>query len=193
MWTWIVSAAVALALCVALTTNVRAAALTRRRRREAIEAFLESRAEGRAERMQALVDRDGGNAAAWYLLGCAHLAECRTTQAARAFGMAHHRDCHMETAAMFTFACLKAADGKESDLVEQVLDTWREMKQPDVMRRAEDRLMIQSLAATEQPPASASALGRLVWLVVGPEYRAKMREMSASTDPRWAPLCRLPH
>ncbi len=187
MWIWIGSAAIALALGIGISASVRAA-VPRRRRREAIEAFLASPADQRAERMQVLVDRDSDNAAVWYLLGCAHLADCRTTDAARAFAVAHHRDCRLETAALFTFACLKATSGKESDILDQLLDTWREMNQPDVMRKAEDRQMVEGLTAAEPPPASASALGRLMWLAIGPEHRATMQDMLTSTDPRWAPL-----
>lgn len=190
MWTWTVLAVVAIVSCAGLFAGVRASVLANRQHRETIRAFLDSPREIRAERMQALLDRDCANATAWYLLGCARLAEYRTTEAARAFGMAHHRDCGLKVAAMLTFACLKAADGRDSDVIDQWVDTWQEMKQPDVMDTAQDRRMFESLAAAEQPPPTASSLGRLIWLAVGPEHRTKMRHMLASTDPRWGPLRR---
>jgi hypothetical protein len=129
------------------------------------------------------------NGAAWYLCGCACLTGCRTRQAARAFGMAHHADSGLETAALLTFACLKASDGEDSDLIEQITTTWHEMKKPDILRRQEDRLLLDCLEATTgRAPVSLSPLGRMTWLIAGPVLRERLERLIAGDDARWAPL-----
>ena len=125
--------------------------------------------------MRSLLDEYHPNGAAWYLCGCACLGEYRTKQAVRAFGMAHHADSNLETAALLTFACLKASDGEDSDLIEQITTTWHEMKKPDILRRQEDQMLLDCLEATAGKARIAlSPLGRMTWLVVGPVLRERL-------------------
>jgi hypothetical protein len=139
--------------------------------------------------MRSLLDELYPSGPAWYLCGCACLGEYRAKHAARAFGMAHHADSNLETAALLTFACLKASDGEDSDLIEQITTTWHEMKKPDILRRQEDRLLLDCLeTASAKAPPSLSPLGRLAWLVVGPVLRDRIERLVAGNDPRWAPL-----
>jgi hypothetical protein len=139
--------------------------------------------------MRRLLDEPHPNGAAWYLCGCVYLSDCRARQAARAFGMAHHADTNLETAALLTFACLKASDGEDTDLIEQITSTWHEMKEPDILRRQEDRLLLDCLEATSgKVPASLSPLGRMTWLVAGRVLRDRLERLVAGSDARWAPL-----
>lgn len=88
--------------------------------------------------------------------------------------MAHHADCDLESAALLTFACLKAADGPDSDLVEKIISTWEEMRRPELLARPADSKMAACLATADPPPPRLSPLGRLVWPVVGPALRAEV-------------------
>ena len=148
-----------------------------------IDTFLSSPIDRRADALRALLDTTDCRAPGWYLLGCLHLRSCRVKEAARAFGMAHHSDYRLETAALLTFACLKAKEGEGSDIIEQILVTWQEMKRPDVVHRAEDRRMLDCLASTTRDVPTTSQLGRLIWLVTGPAHQSKIEEMLAVNGP----------
>lgn len=175
-----------------LGAAVAAALVERRRRRRryarAVRAFTTAPAEKRDEAMRALLREAATDAPAWYLLGCTHLRASRMREAARAFGFAHHCDCNLETAALLTFACLKAADGAASDIVEQILVTWEELGRPDPAHRVEDRQMLRCLAATTREAGRLAPLGRLIWLVTGPAQQARLERMLATRDPRFSPL-----
>ena len=146
---------------------------------------------GREDAMRSMLGDSYPNGPAWYLCGCACLSQYRCKQAARAFGMAHHADSRLETAALLTFACLKASDGEDSDLIEQITTTWNEMKKPDILRRREDRLLLDCLEASSgTAPSSLSSLGRLTWLTLGPALRQRIERLAAGNDERWAPLRR---
>lgn len=175
MWVWIVAAIV---LFVAIPIAAAVIRATRKSRIQYAEASRLWRQTPTAQRVQALsasAPDAEPNGPAWYLIGCAHLHEYRTKQAARAFGIAHHADCNLETAALLAFACLKAADGKDSDIVEQIITTWREMKQPDVLRQKQDRLLLACLESTTGKMPDLPPLGRLAWLVVGPALRPRVQ------------------
>jgi len=115
-----------------------------------------------------------------------YLRNGRTKEAARAYGMAHHADCQLESAALMTFACLKAADGEDSDIVEQVVKTWWEMKQPAIARKRGDREMLNCLAVTTPKCPALSPLGRLAWLSVSPQQRSRIGRLTENAVPAWA-------
>jgi hypothetical protein len=121
--------------------------------------------------LRGLAGGGDSQAGAWYLLGCAHLQSLSTKDAARAFGAAYHADCNLESAALLTFACLKARERDVGDLIAQVGKTWEEMGQPDLDEHGEDRLLRDCLAAGSPPPAALPAPLRLAWLLVPPSHR----------------------
>jgi len=200
-WAWIVAGIVLLG---AAAGAVSAAGCLRRRRRRYVEAaklWRETPGERRLDALRGLLA--GGSAGAspsqlngpaWYLIGVEHLRAGDTKEAARAFGMAHHADCDLESAALLAFACLKAAPGAESDIVEQIIATWREMKQPALPARDAERRLLACVeetdrheAARREPrppsPPDLPALGRLAWLVVGPAVRPKVERVFADPPP----------
>lgn len=155
----------------------------RRRRsdcREAITVWESAAASGRADALEPLRAADRPNAAAWYLTGVSWLREGRIRQAARCFGIAHHLDERIETAALLTFSCLKAREGSDSDLVEQIFKTWDEMKRPDLLRFDEDRLLIDSVCRTAPPAPPLSAVGRLAWGVVPSHLHSRVEPLLGS-------------
>lgn len=171
MWIWIVAAIVLFVVVSGMTAAVRTARKHRDQYAEASRLWRQTPADQRAGALSALTPDTEPNGPVWFLIGCDHLHEYRTKQAARAFGIAHHADCNLEAAALLAFACLKAAEGKDSDIVEQIITTWREMKQPDIPRRKQDRLLLSCLESTVGNPPDLPPLGRLIWLVVGPALR----------------------
>ncbi len=145
--------------------------------------------------MQSLIHGSATHGPAWYLLGCAHLRANRTKEAARAFGFAHHCDCNLETAALLTFACLKAREGEGSDIVEQILVTWEELGRPELARRVEDRRMLSCLVSTSRDapttpiPHGKPGLEWLIRLVTDPMQQSRFERMIAADNPRYsAPL-----
>src|SRR5262249_9776702 len=85
----------------------------------------------------------------WYLLGCAHLQACEVAAAAACFGKAYHAEWRLESAALLTFACLKAsaADGGLARLHDIMLTTWSEVGRPPLGRRAVERQLIAAAFA----------------------------------------------
>lgn len=98
--------------------------------------------------------------------------------------MSYHFDVNIESAALLTFACLKARDGECSDILDQIAVTWDEMKRPDIHASAADR---QLLAILQEPdaPTGLSALGQLVWAVSGEPQRAEIALDHAGAPHRW--------
>jgi len=186
---WIVVIVVLAVAAAVAGLIVRSRAFRRRQYAEATQVWLFAHLPDREKAMHSLLDESHPNGPAWYLCGCACLTDYRTKQAARAFGMAHHADSNLETAALLTFACLKASDGEDSDLIEQITTTWHEMKRPDVLQRPEDRLMLDCLeAGSGAAPGTLSPLGRMTWLAAGPALRERVERLVAGDDSRWAPL-----
>ncbi len=138
--------------------------------------------------MQERTKRYSNNGVAWFLYGCSRLQAQQVMEAARAFGMAHHRNCNLESAALLTFACLKANEAAASDILEQVLATWNEMKRPDVRHSPEDRQVMDALKSQDPEPRELSPLGLLIWRAVDPAHRRRIEALLGSDDPRWAPL-----
>jgi hypothetical protein len=179
---WISTAVAAvLALLAAAVAGSTLRAFSERRRRygDAVHLWQSTPVEQRLEVFSALPLEREPSGPAWYLLGCARLHENQTRSAARAFGMAHHADWKLESAALLTFACLKAGEGSDSDLVEQIAVTWQEMKRPELLKRREDRLLLECLDVTVGPAPALSPLGRLAWLVVGPPLRPRVEQLFA--------------
>ncbi len=173
MWIWILVLVVATLILAAGATAFLDA---RRRRREydlATRLWRDTPDEERLDALTALAVDGHTNGPAWYLIGCAHLRLSHPKQAARAFGIAHHADCNLETAALLTFACLKARDGEDSDIIEQINDTWHEMNEPNIFHRKEDRRILACLGETSKttPPGLAPP-EQLAWSVLGPAARS---------------------
>jgi hypothetical protein len=187
MWTWIAGIALVAAL---LSGTLVFRGFVRRRHdyQEAMRLWQETAPERRRERFESLTGGTEMDAPAWYLLGCAYLQEGRPRLAARAFGVAHHADYMLETAALLTFACLKASEGPDSDIVEQMIRTWHEMRKPDLNRRREDQLIMDCLASTETTPPPLSPLGRLTWLTVPRQQQSRLAKMIANGDANAASL-----
>jgi hypothetical protein len=156
---------------------LRAANDRRRQYERAIGLWQETVADQRMAAFSALPLETDLDAPGWYLLGCAHLRRYETKLAARAFGMAHHADCNLDSAALLTFACLKAAEGPDSDIVEQMVITWQEMKRPQLPRHAQDDLLLECLSADTPVPPELQPLGRLAWLVIGPALQPRVRQL----------------
>ncbi|MFH1420041.1 MAG: hypothetical protein ABII12_17335 [Planctomycetota bacterium] len=180
MWYWI---AVIVVAAVVLPTTVSALGrffLHRRRYAQAAASWRQAAPDERIAAMLAILNSGDAGAPAWYLVGCAYLQQCRAKEAARAFGMAHHADWRLETAALLTFACLKTLEGEDSDLIEQIVTTWREMRKPDLTRHREDRFLLDCLASTTRDPPRLSALGRIAWIVVGPAHQARIEQLASA-------------
>lgn len=169
----------------------RVGVLRKRRRYEAVAAkWEEVPATDRNSVMQALLNGSAPNAFAWYLAGAAQLREGQIRQAARSFGIAHHSDSRLESAALLTFACLKAREGESSDLLEQIARTWIEMKRPDLAASMEDRRILKCLLATTREAPRLSLVGQLAWSVVSPAEQARMRMLIDDAGCEWARLLR---
>ena len=121
----------------------------------------------------------------WYLAGCTAARAGQMRDAARFFGMAHHANCRLQTAALLTFSALKAAEGVETDLLAPLVRTWDEMKRPDILGERDDRLVIETLTSNDPSPPDCSALGRLAWIVSGRPQRRRLEQLIVES-PDWA-------
>jgi len=124
------------------------------------------------------------SAAHHFLCGCACLRSGDVAAAARAFGAAHHADYRLESAALLTFACLKASvDGAARDeLRRKVSETWEEMRRPHLGADRIERSLLEGLARdSSRPPEARSELPSaidpavLLDLVIGLPARAAAR------------------
>jgi hypothetical protein len=178
-WIWILAGIAALA---AAAGAIHGACSVRHRRRQYAEAarvWRETPAERRLDALRALLARRETNAPAWYLTGVELLRAGDTKEAARAFGMAHHADCGLESAALLAFACLKAAPGLDSDVVQQMAVTWHEMREPAIPAHRDERELLTCLEAAAPAPRDLPPLGRVAWLTVGPALHAKVEQVFA--------------
>ncbi|HUN80155.1 MAG TPA: hypothetical protein VMV81_01475 [Phycisphaerae bacterium] len=126
--------------------------------------------------------RDGVD---WYLQGCSAARAGEMRVAARHFGMAHHADWRLQSAALLTFSALKTAEGDETKLLDQLVQTWHEMREPEILREPVDRLLIDSLVEKDHPPRECSDLGRLAWIVSSPGQRRRLKQL-LDEKPQWA-------
>lgn len=157
--------------------------IARRVRTDAASAFREARGERAIEAMRARIAAHPENPVGWFLLGCGQLRSNRVKDAARAFGMAYHQDVEIEAAALLTFACLKARDGAGSDILDQMVMTWREMREPNLAAAA-DRHVLATIGAAAAPKA-LSTLGRLAWAVTGDQQRAALQSRPTDKAAVW--------
>ena len=180
MWVWFLILAI---VCVAGVVIADALLAARRRQRgyqQALDAWRTSSPSERARiigRMAEAADDGVRNAQAWYLLGCHHLSEGDYRKAARAFGIAHHADYRFTSAALLTFAALKAAGPAGGDWITLLAATWHEVGRPDPARTPEDARTLACLESTTRDPPLLSPLGRLAWLVSGPEAQARIEQI----------------
>lgn len=192
MWIWLTAIGLAL---LAIFLVVDWIQMSRRRRRRYAAALEAWRSNGPDERVAAIrklaaeLDKGVRNAQAWYLLGCHHLAEGEFKEAARAFGVAHHADFRFASAALLTFTALKAASPAGGDWITLLAATWREIGSPDPEQTPEDAQTLKCLESTTRDPPLLSPLGRLAWLVSGPEGQARIeRALHDPSDPARADL-----
>lgn len=180
MWVWLLILAI---VCVAVVVMADALLAARRRQRgyqQALDAWRTSHPPERTAiitKLAAATDDGTRNAQAWFLLGCHHLAQGEFRQAARAFGIAHHADYRFASAALLTFAALKAASPGGGDWITVLAATWHEVGRPDPAHSPEDARTLACLEATTRDPPLLSPLGRLAWLVSGPEAQAKIEQI----------------
>ena len=125
------------------------------------------------------------NAVAWYLAGCLHARAGRWSDAARAFGVSYHADCRLESAALMTFACLKAGSPESPGLVEQMVATWQEMGRPAMLAAEVERTAFDGLVSSEGRLPNLSPLGRLAWLASSEAGRAEI-ETAIEDRTAWA-------
>jgi len=194
MWIWLLLAAIVAGVALIATD----AALRARRREHSYEQALTAwRTLGPAERVSTIrtmaeaSDNGTRNAQAWFLLGCHHLAEKDFRMAARAFGIAHHADYRFTSAALLTFAALKAASPGGGDWITLLAATWHEVGRPHPGESPVDARTLACLESTTRDPPVLSPLGRLAWLVSGPEAHARIEEiLRQPSDPLTGDLVR---
>lgn len=133
------------------------------------------------------LNADPENPMGWFLLGCYHLSGCRIRDAARYFGMAYHQDVRIESAALLTFACLKAREGQCTDILDQIAVTWIEMRRPRLMESAVVREAME-VVGPEHTPESLSELGRLAWAFTDDRQREALSAPAANQHDKWRPL-----
>ncbi len=135
--------------------------------RQATVLFRTTPANRRVQALRPLLAETMAKAAAWYLLGCVHLRGDNVREAARAFGMAYHGDDRLESAALLTFTCLKAGNDARSSLLSHAMITWKEMKEPDLPRTSEDRMLLECLEAEVASPSQSPPPDRLISAILG--------------------------
>ncbi|MEK6644318.1 MAG: hypothetical protein AABZ08_10445 [Planctomycetota bacterium] len=129
------------------------------------------------------------NAPAWYLTGVQNLRDGHIREAVRAFGIAHHADCDLVTAALLTFAGLKASSVPAGDLIHQIVTTWHEMNRPRLNATKADALMRSAIQRTAPPAPTGSELAGFIWVVVGPDERERLKQLIES-GPEWTSALR---
>lgn len=171
---------------VALTGLWAALSLLREKRRAALRLETAMRImstvapQQRLQELWKVTRFDPDNSAAWYYLGAIQLRDGHVRDAARSFGMAYHRNCDLETAALFTFACLKSREGAQTDVVEQLLKTRSEMREGDIPRKEMDIAVTRCLCEASEGARSLSDFGAVVWSSVGPFQRRQIEQLLTS-------------
>jgi hypothetical protein len=181
----ILSVGTAAIVLVGVLSALRSGARRKRMYAEAIERFVH-------HSTPALDPRgsdQGTNAPAWYLSGVQALRDGRTRDAVRAFGIAHHADCNLVTAALLTFGGLKASSTPAGDLIHEIVKTWHEMKCPSLRASKADVLMLSAMQRTAPPAPVGSELAGFIWVVVGPEERERLIQLMQS-GPEWTSALR---
>ncbi len=177
MTLWIILGIVALFLMLGTIHTLRDRAFQRRHRTEAIRIFQSESPERRERSLRALIESQPSGAAARYLHGVVCLRTGRVRDAARSIGASFHRDCDLESAAMLTFACLKARDGADTDIVQRIMQTWEESNRPSLPIQSADREIAACLSSTTRDPPGLSEIGALIWNVVGPPQQVDVEKL----------------
>lgn len=99
--------------------------------------------------------------------------------AARAFGMAHHADWELESAALLTFTCLKSRDEDGEAFLRHLSTTWIEMRRPALGARAAEQLVLDGLMEDSEVPARLSILGRVAWHIGPPGAQEALSRIAA--------------
>jgi hypothetical protein len=162
-----------------------------RRYHVAMEVWRRAKPGGRAAAMQTLLNDQPINGPASFMLACTLLREGRAREAAREFGAAYHADCNLESAALLTFACLKSKDGLDGDIVQPIVQTWREMKRPDLFANWEDRSVLSALEVVSDPAPTSLSLGKFIWIVLGPAHSQRAAGMAIAEGQAAAPKLEL--
>jgi len=150
-------------LCV-IASEYRRRALRQTRTRRAISVWKDAPRDQRTTALEALIARDYRAAAAWYLLGCLYARHRDFAMAARLFGMAHHVDADLTSAAVLTFACLKAAGRPDADQLvatQALRQTWSEMRKPIVGYSALEQTVLRAMEPDNQADLNRAPLDRL--------------------------------
>lgn len=184
MGTAIIIAAIGLAFVVLATVGsaMRTRSARRRAYAEAVARFVRGETWDRGS----VTSSGDVDAATWYLAGVQALRAGRVREAARAFGIAHHADFELVSAALLTFAGLKASSGGEGDVVQLIAATWREMKRPALGETHVDGQMLGAITQTAPTgPRNGSALAALIWGVSNEADRRRLQEL-IDAGPEWA-------
>ncbi len=150
-------------LCV-IASEYRRRALRRIRTHRAISVWQDAPIDQRATALEGLIATDYRAAAAWYLLGSLYARRRDFGMAARLFGMAHHVDADLTSAAVLTFACLKAAGRPEADhqaATQALRQTWGEMRKPIVGYSALEQAVLRAIMPDDQADLNRAPLDRL--------------------------------
>lgn len=153
--------------------SLGAALATRARRaryRAAIQAWRATQSGRRAEALESFATGPD-RAAAWFLLGADRLRTGEMADAAKKFGMAHHADWELESAALLTFTCLKSRDDGGEVFLQHLSTTWTEMRRPALGAREAERLVLDGLAEDGEEPKRLTVLGQIAWRVGPPGAR----------------------
>ena len=165
----LLSAAAVAMMAVATREYVRRSR-RRSRTRLTLSLWAGTPADGRAAALKDLVGRDYRAAGAWYLLACLHARRGEFALAARLFGMAHHVDPDLTSAALLTFTCLKAAAAPALDQVKPgpiLAQTWDEMNRPPLGESALEQTIWRALDPADRTPTADSPLPHLARMVFG--------------------------
>ncbi|MBI5765071.1 MAG: hypothetical protein HZA51_16270 [Planctomycetes bacterium] len=184
MGTAIILATIGLAFVAlaAVGSAMRTRSARRRAYVEAVDRFIR----GETWEQGSVTSSGDVDPATWYLAGVQALRAGRVRDAARAFGIAHHADFELVSAALLTFAGLKASSGAVADVVQSIVATWREMKRPTLGETQADGLMLGAIARTAPAgPPNGSKLATLIWGVTDDAHRARLRDLIES-GPEWA-------
>ncbi|GJQ25548.1 MAG: hypothetical protein HBSAPP02_05800 [Phycisphaerae bacterium] len=180
MW-WKALVIMGMLVCGGVSLGTALAARARRARyRAALQAWRAATPDRRSTAM-ASVPFGPDRAVAWFLLGVDWLRAGRMVDAARAFGMAHHADWALESAALLTYTCLKSRDEFGETFLRHLSNTWSEMRQPALGARAAEQLVLEGLADEGDEPAQLSTLGRVAWRVGPPGTREALKRIAAGT------------
>lgn len=139
--------------------------------------------------LEAAARRETRSASAWYLLGGVACRERDRAAAARCFGMAHHIEPDLPSAALLAFACLKSATQRADQPLrwaQTLATTWVEMGKPALGESRYERDVWRLLGSADAP-RTLSPVGLVAWLHADPIERDALAR-SEHDRPEWAAL-----